>query len=57
MRVFIRKKKPFKIACHRYSNTFICTATLSGKGGGMIYSGVVHHTDVYFPYIWEIQAG
>ena len=56
MRVFIRKET-FKIACHRYSNTFICTATLSGKGGGMIYSGVVHHTDVYFPYIWEIQAG
>ena len=27
------------------------------KEGGMIYSGVVHHTDVYFPYIWEIQAG
>ena len=39
--------------------TFICTATLSNfeKEGGMIYSGVVHHTDVYFPYIWEIQAG
>ena len=27
------------------------------KEGGMIYSGVVHHTDVYFPYIWGIQAG